>query len=234
MKVITFSLWGDRPTYNIGVIKNAQLALTVYPDFECWIYIHKETVPQGTIDELNKMNNVKIIMKDGDIINEKCMPRNWRFEAIDDPSVEIMLSRDADTRILLREKLAVEEWLKSGKLFHIMRDHPHHSCKILAGMFGTKKIPALPNWKEKMGTINQTGKISYDQDFLVDIIYPIIKNNSIIHASFHRFEPDCNFFPIKYDNAYNFVGQYVYEDETRSETHTNILINSAKNKPNLV
>ena len=50
----------------------------------------------------------------------------WRFETIDDPDVEINMSRDTDTRILLREKLAVDEWLASGKTFHIMRDHPHH------------------------------------------------------------------------------------------------------------
>ena len=39
------------------------------------------------------------------------------------PLVEIMMPRDTDTRIFLREKLAVDEWLKSGKLIHIMRDH---------------------------------------------------------------------------------------------------------------
>jgi len=37
-KVISFSLWGDNPTYNIGAIKNAKLALDYYPDFECWFW----------------------------------------------------------------------------------------------------------------------------------------------------------------------------------------------------
>ena len=44
-KVISFSLWGNNPTYNIGAIKNAELAKEFYPDFECWFYIHEETVP---------------------------------------------------------------------------------------------------------------------------------------------------------------------------------------------
>ena len=107
-KVISFCLWGNNPTYNIGAIKNAILAKDFYPDFECWFYIHKDTVPKETIDTLNSFTNTKIIFKIGDLNNENCKPRMWRYEAIDDPEVEIMLSRDSDTRIWLREKLAVE------------------------------------------------------------------------------------------------------------------------------
>ena len=139
LKVISFSLWGDNPTYTLGSIINAELAKIYYPMFECWFYIHKESVPKDIINSLEKMDNVKIIFKFGDINTSKS--RMWRFEAIDDPNVEIMMSRDTDTRFLLREKMAVDEWLKSDKLFHIMRDHPHHAYKILAGMFGTRKIP---------------------------------------------------------------------------------------------
>ncbi len=36
------------------------------------------------------------------------------------------MSRDTDTRILLREKLAVDDLLKSDKLLHIMIDHLYH------------------------------------------------------------------------------------------------------------
>lgn len=49
MKVITFSLWGNQSLYLIGAIKNATLAQKFYPNFECWFYIHKETVPQNII-----------------------------------------------------------------------------------------------------------------------------------------------------------------------------------------
>jgi hypothetical protein len=136
-KVISFSLWGNNPTYNIGAIKNAESANTIYPDFECWFYIHKDSVPQETIDALNSLTNTKIIFKTGDL--NKIKPMMWRFEAIDNNDVEIMMSRDTDTRFLLREKLAVNEWLKSDTTFHIMRDHPHHNFCILGGMFGTKK-----------------------------------------------------------------------------------------------
>lgn len=222
-KVISFSLWGSNQTYHIGAIKNAEIALRLYPDFECWFYIHKETIPQEIIDKLNSMNNTKIIFKSGDIVDEKCKPRMWRFEPIDDPEVEIMMSRDTDTRILEREVFAANEWLNSDKLFHIMRDHPHHNFTILAGMFGTKKIPQIMSWKNIMDYYNKTDNRMYDQDFLREYIYPFIKDNSVVHATFHKNETHAKNFPINYDNELKFVGEYVYFDDSRSQEHIDIL-----------
>jgi hypothetical protein len=225
VKVITFSLWGDKLIYNIGAVKNIKLAKKYYPDFECWFYIHSQTVPENTIIELQKYENVKIIFKYGNLNIIK--PEMWRFEAIDDPNVEIMMSRDTDTRILLREKLAVDEWLQSGKLFHIMRDHPYHSWSIQAGMFGTKKNSNIPSLCNLINNYKQNCIRGYDQEFLRDIIYPIIKKDAMIHASFCVKNGETGeyvkSFPIPYDNDYHFVGEYVYEDESRVLEHSNML-----------
>ncbi len=72
-------MWGNNLTYNIGSIKNAELAQNFFPDFECWFYIHKDTVPETTIDTLKSLLNTKIILKTGDLNNENCKPRMWRF-----------------------------------------------------------------------------------------------------------------------------------------------------------
>ena len=227
VKVITFSLWGNKPIYSIGAIKNVELAKQFYPDFECWFYIHSPTVPENIINELQKHNNVKILFKNGDLHNSK--PMMWRFEAIDDPTVELMMSRDTDTRILLREKLAVDEWLESGKIFHIMRDHPYHSYFIQGGMFGIKKNPNIPSLCNLINNFKQNGDRVYDQDFLRDIIYPIIKNDYFIHASYNIQNEETGEyvkpFPIPYCEDYHFVGEYVYEDETRVLEHINMLKN---------
>lgn len=235
VKVISFSLWGGGcPTqccsndFYIGAIKNSKLALEMYPNFECWFYVHKESVPQHIIDELNNFSNTKIIYKTGDL--NKIKPMTWRFESIDNPDVEINLSRDTDTRILLREKLAVEEWIKSDKLFHIMRDHPHHRYPILGGMFGTKKNKEIPSWTDLINNkIYQKSSRDYDQTFLKNIIYPIIKNVSLIHSSFNFFlNEKIKPFPIPYCDNYYFVGGYVYHDDSVSEIHKNILKNTIK------
>lgn len=220
-KVISFSLWGNSPTYNIGAIKNAELANIHYPNFECWFYIHTDSVPEQTINELSKYKNCKLFFKSGDLNFVK--PMMWRFEAIDDPEVEIMMSRDTDTRILPREVLAVNEWLNSDNLFHIMRDHPHHNFCILGGMFGTRKIPQIQSWKTEIDKISQNGNRDYDQDFLKNYIYPFIKNNSIIHATFNKNEIHVKDFPIKYCFDLKFVGEYVYHDESRSQYHISVL-----------
>ncbi len=224
-KVISFSLWGSDPKYTIGAIKNVELAPTFYPDFEYWFYVHEDTVPRDIIDSLEHIKNTKVILKHGDL--NHCKPMMWRFEAIDDPEVEIMMSRDTDTRFLLREKLAVDEWFQSGKKFHIMRDHPHHTFFILGSMFGTKKIDSIPSWIELMKNCIQDNPRDYDQTFLKDYVYPLIKDDSIIHANFHKYEGSlCLDFPIKYDNDFHFVGEYVYSDNSRSERHTNALKDS--------
>jgi hypothetical protein len=224
-RIVSFSLWGDIPRYTIGAIKNAKLAKLFYPGFECWFYVHKETVPDHIIDELIACDNVRVIIRHGNL--DELGPMMWRFESIDDPDVEVNISRDTDTRILLREKLAVDEWLNSGKTFHIMRDHPHHmnsKYPIMAGMFGTRKIKRITTW---IGTLNSQVLIDRydDQRFLNDVVYPVIKNDCVIHSSFGPMMNETNVkpFPIPYFKNYLFVGGYVYEDETVSEEHTMIL-----------
>jgi len=45
-----------------------------------------------------------------------------------------------DSRFNDREQAAVDEWMRSDKSFHIMRDHPAHTTTILAGLFGSKLL----------------------------------------------------------------------------------------------
>lgn len=222
-KVVSFSLWGKNPKYTVGAIKNAEIAQKAYPDYECWFYIHKPSVPKDIIDKLSKFSNCKVILKEGDL--NKCNPMNWRFQPIDEPNVQIMLSRDTDSRISKREKEAVDCWLKEGTLFHIMRDHPYHECgkrPILGGMFGTKKIPNLPNWSSvlKQFTSNQYFN---DMDFLQQKVYPLIKNDSTIHATFHKYESHAKNFPTPY-YKYKFVGEVYEANGTRNKEHVKALI----------
>jgi hypothetical protein len=217
MKVISFSLWGNKPIYLVGAIRNTKLAQEFYPDFQCWFYIHEETVPKETIKKLKEFNNVKIIYKNGDLTKVK--PAMWRFEPLSDPKVDLFMSRDLDTKILLREKLAVDEWLNSKYLLHIMRDHPWHYYPIQAGMFGIKRSKI--NLKDKINSFVQDDNHFYDQIFLKDIIYPLYNDNCIIHASFNKLEGNkCKDFPIKHEqDDYRFVGEYVYEDESRNNNN---------------
>jgi hypothetical protein len=46
----------------------------------------------------------------------------WRFTVAADPTVDRFIVRDVDSRLNYRERLAVEEWIQSGRPIHIMRD----------------------------------------------------------------------------------------------------------------
>ncbi len=201
-KVISFSLWGTNKKYTIGAIENAKLALEYYPGWICRYYI-ASSVPKEIISELNKLTNTEITLmeEEGDWTG-----MFWRFYAASDPSVSIMISRDCDSRLGYREKMAVKEWEKSDKGFHIMRDHPHHATEILGGMWGCKSpllidmIPQINDYKKK-GNFWQV-----DQNFLREVVYPIVENNTIVHDEFFQKAP----FPVNRDGL-EFVGQ-VYDE----------------------
>lgn len=206
-KIISFSLWGDNPKYTKGAIYNADLALEIYPSWICRFYCGK-SVPEEIIDELNKRKNTEIIEMDeiGDWTG-----MFWRFYACQDS--DIFLSRDTDSRLSLREKLAVDEWLKSDKDFHIMRDHPYHNTVILGGMWGCRN-GILRDIKKDIDDYMKGDFWQVDQNFLRDIIYPKIINNSYVHDSFFSFESNKNLFPNE-RIEYEFVGDVFDEFNER-------------------
>ena len=199
-KVISFSLWGDDPKYTIGAIRNAELAKTVYPGWVPRFYCAKNSVPENIVNQLKELNS-EIIFKDsrGDWTSTV-----WRFEAIADLDVDVMISRDTDSRLSYREKIAVDKWLKSDKMFHIMRDHPAHAIEILAGMWGVKS-PMLRNIKSLIGQYRKEKFKQFDQTFLRSVIYPQVKDCAYVNDEFFEKKP----FPAERKNL-EFVGQ-VYD-----------------------
>jgi hypothetical protein len=209
-KVIGFSVWGDNPKYTIGAIKNAKLAKELFPDWICYFYIGKST-PTNIVDELKSFDNTHIIEM-GENGNWEGM--FWRFLPIDDEDVDVLISRDTDSRLSMREKLAIDEWLSTKQKFHIMRDHPSHGVPILGGMWGARK-GAITNIKKLIEEYTKGDYWQVDQNFLRDVIYPIIRYNSITHDDIFKFEGTSFDFPSERID-YEFIGQ-VY-DENDNET----------------
>ena len=66
---------------------------------------------------------------------------NWRFLVADDISVNNFIIRDADSRVSLRDRWAIDEWLhsESKKPFHVVRDHPSHAnYPLMGGTWGAR------------------------------------------------------------------------------------------------
>lgn len=190
-KVISFCLFGLEPRYIDGAVKNIEIAKQYMPDWECWFYV-PANYQQEIIDRLESAGNV--------FIKRIQHPSNFiftmfRFLVFADPSVDIAIVRDVDSRISAREIKCVEEWIESGLNFHIIKDHPTgHSALISAGMWGAK-ADSLRDIKEIMDDFlnplpelgvdrNQRG---VDQEFLGErIYYPLVMESCLYHSEYYH------------------------------------------------
>jgi protein O-GlcNAc transferase len=200
-KLICFSLWGNHEFYNYGALENALIAKEIYPGWICRYY-YLNNCDSRIINELRKLDNVELVEMSGVNSSGNTL---WRFEPAFMEDDVIFVSRDTDSRLNIREKLAVDQWLNSDKDFHIMRDHPLHGIEILAGMWGCRNNILRP-YRDIYKSFMCRDIHGVDQDFLKDLIYSRVLNRSIIHASHCRYEHNCIDFPVS--NYTTFVGAY--------------------------
>ena len=226
-RVIAFSLWGDQPKYTVGAVRNAVLARTVYPDWTCRFYVGAST-PHDLVANLERMDNVEVVRRQesGD-----WRASVWRFLAAADPDAEVVLSRDTDSRLDARERAAVDDWLASGKGFHIMRDHPFHSrWPILAGLWGVRgrlleAMPALlaEHFEGRSGAYAW----GVDQVFLARVVHPLVRRAALVHDEISpalAFDADSERrrFPTPRPGT-GFVGQVFDEHDRSVPRHVEVL-----------
>ena len=214
-KVISFSLWGDNPKYTIGAIKNAELIDTIYPGWIGRFYCGK-SVPIDIIEILKTYTNVEVIEMEE---NGDWSGMFWRFYACEDS--DVMISRDTDSRLNLREKNAVDEWLNSDKDFHIMRDHPYHNALILGGMWGVRN-GILKNIVDLIKNYNKGDFWQVDQNFLREQIYPFVVNTSFVHDSYHNINSWSKNFSIERIDQ-EFVGDVFDEHNQRHSQYYKLI-----------
>lgn len=204
-KVISFSLWGDNPKYTIGAIRNSELAKIIYPEWTVVMHIAND-VPLEVVNTLLN-NSVQLIRYQEGSWNSMF----WRFLNAD--SNDIVISRDCDSRLNYRERAAVDEWLNSNKDFHIMRDHRCHAVPILGGMWGSRNgiLKGISSMISNYNKGEYDNKWQVDQNFLRDIVYPIVKDKSIVHDEFFEKKP----FPTQRIGN-EFVGAAFNYDDTPS------------------
>lgn len=217
-KVISFSLWGNDPKYCVGAIRNAELAASIYPDWVCRFYIAKD-VPIETQGKLANLDNV-------DLYDMPLEYNGWkgmfsRFLPGIESEIDIMISRDCDSRLSLRERAAVYEWEKSDKGFHTMHDHPYHTVPILGGMWGMKR-GAVRQFYDLMAAWEVEDRWQTDQDFLTEKIWPLVQYDHLNHDSFFRHIWGGWPFPTSRNND-EFVGQVFDENENTVPEHLEAL-----------
>lgn len=212
-KVLSFSLYNNNPKYNIGALCNCLLAPIIYPGWICRFYVD-ETLSNDMIKVLQLFQHVEIVHM---VKHKGSEAMFWRFLPSLDETVDVMLSRDADSWLTYREAEAVRVWLTkhSTKKFHILRDHCYHSFPIMGGMWGVRSGVFPPALKHKM-TYFVRGD-TFDQRFLANEILPLIGETKLIHSSpqwnfQHKFLPN-GYFDEKYSEIPKNTEIKIYCDE---------------------
>ena len=178
-KVISFSMWGKNPFYIIGGILNADIAQKEWDGWICRYYV-APTVPKAAVKELAGRKNTEIFMMDEDVSWNGMF---WRFYPASDPTVDVMISRDTDSRLSVRDKAAVDQWLASDKDFHILRDCCQHGWPICGGAWGCRNgvISEMVDLIDEYPRKNIDNNHGIDQKFLGSEIYPRVINNTYVH-----------------------------------------------------
>ena len=173
---------GYNPRYYTGMIENLELIRKYFPEFYTYVYIGND-VPDWFVIELRVRHNV--ILR----FTKETGARNMvhRFFAIDEPEVDIMFVRDADSRVHWKDRWAIREFLNTPSArLHIVRDNPEHATAIMGGIWGMRKtrginIQALDEEHRNSGT--HAHGMGVDQDFLIDCVYPLFTSSMLIHSS---------------------------------------------------
>jgi len=207
-RVVSYSLWGTRKRYVIGAVENALDCARIYNGWECWFYCDAN-VPASTITSLAELSNVRVIHIPG----VDYLGLFWRFYPAADPSVELFVSRDCDSRVSQKERASVEEWIESGKMAHSIHDSRYHRHVFMGGMCGFR-YGVMPDIHELIALFLKSNKPTYgsDQNFLAQIIFPRVSDSIVFHSS-----QECSRrwtgsipFPVQSSVRGGFIGARVW------------------------
>ena len=143
------SLYGSKPRYVFGVIRNAQLMPIIYPMWRLRVYYHPKSassydhrhlyVADNVLESLRSLGVELVSVTDEILLRD---PSMWRYLVLDDHrNVEYALIRNADARITAREARLVDEWLSADldHTLHCIRDHPTQGiAPLMGGLWGGK------------------------------------------------------------------------------------------------
>lgn len=218
-KIISFSI-SDHNLVNLKYIikTNIKRAKHFYPDWIVRVY-HKSRLTLNEECEFECIKNRdKIPYDNTDICDVTKLPidlkKTWdasyilskvlRYLPVGDDMVDIFVSRDIVSCIYEREVAAVNEWITSGRHFHVMRDHPEHIRDVIGGLWGffTNLDRTFSKHMLNIFTDIRVNKwyrsfeqnVNPDELILERFVWPLV-NSSIIHDSYNC-KKLSNYYPF--------------------------------------
>lgn len=208
----SYCLYGRfNPKYYYGLINNVKFIQCRFPKALIHLWFGSD-VEESYLNI--SMDN--ILIKKLDISGHELMTH--RFLSIDEPNVDIMFSRDADSMISEREIEFINNFITSPYLLHTIRDHKGHFVPIMGGLFGIKKkLLKINNLKmeniiKKIKNLNVINFDTYNSDQeLLKYLYINYINFFLVHSTKNIFS-DRNFVKINPPEDNNFCGQVIDYD----------------------
>jgi hypothetical protein len=182
VNVFSFCLYGpENPKYYRGMLENILLAGMYFPTWKVYIY-YAPDVTEAMMNHLAACTSVVLIP------THITGPANMihRFYAIDDPDVQLMMVRDADSRIHWKDRWAIREFIQSPCVAHTIRDNIEHTALMMGGLWGLKKSSGLSVRSLYSLYVEDRSKghrQAHDQNFLGDVIYPLVLDRLLVHYS---------------------------------------------------
>lgn len=223
-KVISLSLFGDKPHYWKAFGKNLNATKAMYPDWVVWLY----TNPRGREDVLCPLLrdfphlyicDVTNLPSLGNVTSIHNMV--WRALPLGDERVSAFFVRDTDSLLLERGAAAVREWMAGNKSFHLLRDHPYHGIPIMGGLWGARwdlETRNVSEFRNELAGIRSTmikearGKFKkgVDQAILRKVLYPKTKGNAMSHDSYfcQQYPDGFRPFPTQREKGH-YLGNYM-------------------------
>lgn len=159
------------------MLENIQLIRRHFPDWYIFIYLGSDVTSEFIV----KLQTPHVILH----FTGKTGIENMieRFYAIDDPSVDLMVVRDADSRVHWRDRWAIMDFVNSPFVAHTIRDHKEHSASLMGGLWALRKSAGVNIRKEyEEYRLNPEDRgIALDQNFLSCRIYPKVCDKLLVH-----------------------------------------------------
>jgi hypothetical protein len=186
-RLISMSVYGSATEYWLGAVDNARLVRDHWAadGWRLRLY-HDDQLPLIAQQAISALGAETILMQQHKIPDHA--GNLWRFHPlITDPMLTRLIVRDVDARMSERDLAAVREWIKSDKMFHVMRDNVLHTWPVMAGMWGT--VGGLLNATVMAGTLGinppRVGYFGDDQTAMREVVWPHVSKFTLCHDSYH-------------------------------------------------
>lgn len=181
VNVFSFCLYGPpNPRYYPGMLDNIELVARHFPGWRVYVYVAPD-VPADFVSGMRARPHV-VIRETGET---GAINMIHRFYAIDEPDVEVMMVRDADSRVHWKDRWAIRDFMGRPQFVaHTIRDNVVHTALMMGGLWGMRKSAGINMHEEYTAFCgeNHARMFGRDQDFLAARVYPKVVARLLVHA----------------------------------------------------